>query len=200
MDMNYRFERERKAAGVCIKCEGTPVVAQGRCQSCYEPLRVADRKRVRESLQLVSRQIWNPEKQVFVSIDDREAYDAVRAKIAQEMDAGARVGATCMKYKLSGGRLRKICLEHGVAPKWKRGSGEHVKTPERVALETAVLADARSGMEMPDLRKKYPGHDPLYICRKANVIVTPEPVPVQPKEGTCENAAVPTSPSASSQP
>jgi hypothetical protein len=170
--MKYGSQRERKQSGVCIVCEGAPVVQCYRCLACYATYRDASRKEARKRLKCLPRQIWNPETQVFVSIDDRDGYDAVRAKIAREMDAGAKGWPICEKYKLSWPRLRKICVEHGVTSKRKQGGWDHPKTPERVALEASVLADARAGMCLRDLRTKYPGHAVSYICVRAGVTVT----------------------------
>ncbi len=156
---------------MCIKCEAAPVVASYRCSACNQTYRDLHRKQARANFGCVPRQIWNPETQAFVPFDDREAYDRVRAQAALEINQGAHASATCTKYKLSPPRLRKICVEHGVTLKWKAGSGEHTKSPERLTLEAAVLADARSGMILRDLKAKYPGHEVRYICVRAGVTV-----------------------------
>lgn len=204
--MNYATEVLRKQAGVCIKCEGSPVVWKDHCAACASKYHAAERKRSREQMGCAARQIWSPEKQCFVLYDDREAYDQIRAQVAKEIGDGAKGRDMLVKYKMTWTRLKKICMEYGVAMTRKRG--DRWKTPERVALEAAVLADARAGMCLRDLKKKYPGHEVRYICRKAGVI----PKSVESVEGQrCEapkmnvsevnvSEAQPSSVSASSRP
>jgi hypothetical protein len=57
----------------------------------------------------------------------------------------------------------------------KRGSGDHQKTTERLAMEAKVLADARAGMYLRDLKLKYPGHEVRHICSLAGVTVAKVP-------------------------
>ena len=174
--MNYTNERDRKTAGVCIKCEGSPVTALDLCAACHEKRRYSERIRIRRVLKCEPRKMWEPDKQIFVLIDDRVAYDAVRAQIAQEIGSGANSRTVCEKYKMSRIRLRKICMEYGVTVMPRKG-GERVKTPARLALEAAVLADARAGMRLRDLKAKYPGHEVRYICLKAGVTIVKLVVP-----------------------
>ena len=159
--MNYATELQRKTAGVCVKCEAVPVVANNRCLACATRYRDADRLRARLAMKCTARQMWSPEKQIFISIDDREAYTAIRAQVAKEIESGVKGLTVCEKYRLTWTRLRKICVEYGVT--------RVTKTPERLALEAAVLEDARSGMTFRDMIKKYPGHAVRYICKRAGV-------------------------------
>lgn len=115
--MNYKNARERIAAGVCVKCEAQPVVTCYQCQECYDKYRVVYRNKMRKSGQHVGRQLWSPEKNKYVSVDDIAEYDDLRAKIALEMDTGVTGTSICEKYKISWTRLRKICIEHGVSLK-----------------------------------------------------------------------------------
>jgi hypothetical protein len=168
--MEYPNAAKRREAGVCIKCEKVPVVKMHRCEECNRQYQVVNRKKMREFLGNKVRRMWSPENQAFITYDDREGYDQLRLRIAQEMAGGAVGMAVCEKYQLSWTRLAKICREHGVAMTRKPGSGLRVKTPERQELEERVLADARAGMTLKDLRIKYPGHEVRYICHKAGVV------------------------------
>jgi len=132
----YGTRRERRAAGVCVQCEGTPVVAYYRCAACYAPIKAATRGRMRVAMRSSGRSHWDPEKQILVLFDDRAAYDAVRARIAAEMtllDAkGLRV---CKKYRISWVRLQIICREHGVILTRRRGrsSGQSACEDQKIS-------------------------------------------------------------------
>jgi len=166
----YHTEHDRRKAGVCIKCEGSPVVSSYRCQECYDRHRSASRKLMRNVLDSSARMIWSPELGKYMSYDERESYDKVRAAAALELANGAGVLATMEKYKLSYQRLRKICVEHGVVVTRKPGCGEHVKTQEREVLEGKIVEDARAGMCLRDLKKKYPHIDVRGICHRVGAI------------------------------
>lgn len=168
--MQYRTVHERRLNRVCIKCEGTPVEGTYRCAACNAKYRDENRLKMRKAYGCVPRTHWCPAKQVYVQMDEREAYEAVRAAIALDMANGATGKATCDKYRITWPRLKKICMEYGVAFTRKRGKpAGRPKTPERLQLEANVLEDARAGMNLHDLQQKYTGYDPWTICKQAGV-------------------------------
>jgi hypothetical protein len=174
--MLYKNERERKEHQLCIKCEAVPVVRGYSCRACYEKFMLSNRQSMRKCCGYSVRTHWDPEKLVDVPIDEREAYDAIRAKIAAETKVpGAKCDSVCRKYKITYPRIRKICREYGVEMTRKRGSGDHPISHERRVLMANVLADARSGMCLSDLKKKYQGYAVRYICKRYGVDVAKAP-------------------------
>lgn len=167
---------EREKAGVCVECEAVPVFKVRRCQKCYEKFRDRNRQEARQNRNCVPRKMWSPERQAYILIDEREAYDDLQAQVAREIESGMSGPALCQKYKTSMGRLQRICQRYGVRFKGKVGGNRIIKTPERIALEEKILADARAGMYLRDLKKKYPGVEVRYVCVRNNVQVAKTPV------------------------
>ena len=137
--MDYTTKKARQDAGLCVDCENTAVVANHRCQGCSRRYVLTMRERTRAAGQCAPRSIWSPEQQKLVTIDDAAAYDALRAQVAVEMAGGAKGSQIAAKYKMSWWRVRKICVEHGVAMVHKRGCGEHKKAPADRAAKSGEM-------------------------------------------------------------
>ena len=161
----------RAKANVCVKCEATPVVCNYQCAACAKAERERIRRYHRRQGKHKPRGLWSPERQAVVFFDEQAAYASLRAQIAAEAAAGATRAELVAKYKISQTRLSSICKEHNV--RLRRSYGD---APARLALEAAVVADAKTGMYLKDLRAKYPGHEVRYICLKAGVRIAKMPV------------------------
>ena len=130
--------------------------------------RLALRKIQRKSRGNVARHIWDPEKEVSVTIDDIVAYKALRQKIAEEMRDGAYASRLCKKYRISSSRLGLICVEHKVKNTHKPGEGGHRELVDPQLL-AALKADAAAGMVLQEMRRKWPHHDVRAILLKRGV-------------------------------